>query len=103
MYTSLSYEYDMYQNVEIQVDKETNTVSKVDIRNMIAYGEPSRVYDGEMYTSLSYEYDMYQNVEIQVDKETNTVSKVDIRNMIATASEADQAQAASQVSYDLNV
>ncbi len=68
-----------------------------------AYGEPSRVYDGEMYTSLSYEYDIYQNVEIQVDKETNTVSKVDIRNMIATASEADQAQAASQVSYDLNV
>lgn len=66
-----------------------------------AYGEPSRVYDGEMYTSLSYEYDMYQNVEIQVDKETNTVSKVDIRNMIATASEADQAQAASQVSDEV--
>lgn len=66
-----------------------------------AYGEPSRVYDGEMYTSLSYEYDMYQNVEIQVDKETNTVSKVDIRNMIDTASEADQAQAASQVSDEV--
>lgn len=35
IYTALSYEYDMYQNVEIQVDKETNVVSKIDIRNMI--------------------------------------------------------------------
>lgn len=35
MYTALSYEYDMYQNVEIQVDKETNAVSKIEIRNMI--------------------------------------------------------------------
>lgn len=66
-----------------------------------AYGEPSRVYDGELYTALSYEYDMYQNVEIQVDKETKVVSKIEIRNMIETASEEEQAQAEAQVSDEV--
>lgn len=66
-----------------------------------AYGEPSRVYDGELYTALSYEYDMYQNVEIQVDKETKVVSKIEIRNIIETASEEEQAQAAAQVSDEV--
>lgn len=35
MYTALTYEYETYQDVEIQVDKETKVVSKIDMRNMI--------------------------------------------------------------------
>lgn len=35
MYTALTYEYETYQDVEIQVDKETKVVSKIDMRNII--------------------------------------------------------------------
>lgn len=35
MYTALTYEYESYRDVEIQVSKETNTVSKIDMRNIV--------------------------------------------------------------------
>ncbi len=35
LYTSLTYEYEAYQDVEIKVSKETNVVSEIDLKNLV--------------------------------------------------------------------
>jgi len=54
-----------------------------------AYGEPSRVFEGDTYTNLTYEYDIYNTVELQVEE--NVLTQIRIRNFVPIEGETSQA------------
>ena len=45
-----------------------------------AYGEPHRIYDGEMYTKYVYEKDFFSEVELSVYHESGVLEDIDLEN-----------------------
>ena len=82
MYTKLTYEQDIYNSVELEVDKETGKLSAVDIENI---KEPENMQKGEANTEVPAEVTAYtlpdklsddlNAYEIQVE---NTVYKMPV-------------------------
>ena len=63
-YTKLTYEQDIYNSVELQVDKETGKLSAIDIQNI---KEPENMQKGEVNTEVPAEVTAYTRPETLSD------------------------------------
>lgn len=63
-----------------------------------AYGEPTRVYEGDLYTNLTYEYDYDQSFDFYIDAETGVLNQFEMENLIAD--EEARTTAAAEVSSE---
>lgn len=63
-----------------------------------AYGEPTRVYEGDLYTNLTYEYDYDQSFDFYIDAETGVLNQFEVENLIAD--EEARTAAAAEVSSE---